>query len=1007
MKNHYANLCISAQTLRREVESMRSPIAPATGVAASLYTHQLANVFRVLTDVRVRHLLADEVGLGKTIQALMIVNALRYQRDDLRVLVVVPDELVTQWRDEISTRAHSIPIGDEEGGEGLQYIRLAWGDQLKTTRATWKLSDIDPEQYNVLVVDELHKLQAGIQQRIAHVAATFEHLLLLTATPAFQDPLRHAQLLRMLEPERTALAKDSSDETVIRHIVGIDEFQAQTSEPQALPKSAIAHCAYRRVIRTRRADYQGILPSRRHIRAAIPPLNVESERQRLMWMYFDHLKEVRLDLDRVRLAKRVILSPPSLEQRVDFLRRKGHDRGGLLERTKPLVNRSNGDSRADTLIDLLAGIWINDPSERVLVAAQDNLTVDYLFDIVSARLPLIGPVWNRVPLVAARIRQGMMTEAVEDLAGYGNETNENLEKFQRGSAQVLFAPEAAQVGLNLQCARVLIMYSVPWRADEVEQWIGRLDRIGNTAAFLPNGSSRDIDIYTIVQEGLVDEKVVTVLECFHAFERTVNLDGSQLNRVASMIESAALEPDNVNWKNLGKESTIMAAQNNVKELDSSLRIHLPWTKQWGQNLRMHIDAIPAVPLAIHSSNKLSNIESGPKSWDRGAESLIRLLQHAREYTIRRNTDPDHGDFLSLWYRFGNQGIGHTREILSQVVFSIGADPSKTRHFRNAHAFILRRGNIAAPPHRHVCILYGDGETSRRPLHFINFGNPLHDELIKGWQRVKTVPAFRVEWPLMGPGQRFSSNQSYIVRLSILDPAACIEKNGVLDKTLQDIAAASTRLPETRLVRLMHGFQRIAQCAIEADTRWLRGQFATELLVQGLKHLDVKWIRASQGELGTILNPLNPDDNAIPVAEAIPLGQKQQSVIESLLARLRSDDSHQAGTFWSKRLPVFKEALGLRIFVLQAEAEDAIKLGEIEVCKASSALELASCRQLASQVARARNEYRAASDRLEMTRALWRCRLTWLADCCSEVTRTLPKERLTAYLHFRESSERRT
>ena len=69
-----------------------------------------------------------------------------------------------------------------------------------------------------------------------------------------------------------------------------------------------------------------------------------------------------------------------------------------------------------------------------------------------------------------------MTKAVKDLAGFENETNENLEAFQRGHAQVLFAPEAAQVGLNLQCARILVLYSVPWRPEEVDQWIGRLDR---------------------------------------------------------------------------------------------------------------------------------------------------------------------------------------------------------------------------------------------------------------------------------------------------------------------------------------------------------------------------------------------------------------------------------------------------------------------------------------------------------------------------------------------------
>ena len=218
-KNPYANLCLAAQALRREFEGVRTPLAPATGVAAFLYTHQLANVFRVLTDLRVRHLLADEVGLGKTVQALMILNALRYQRQDLRVLVIVPDGLVTQWRDEILTRAHSAPTEKNTGfGEG-RYIRLAWEDQLRRIgddgQPGWSLADIDPARYQVLVVDELHSLRSDVQDRIIRMAGAFEHVLALTATPAFQDPKRHAQLFALLEPERTAIARRTIERTCL------------------------------------------------------------------------------------------------------------------------------------------------------------------------------------------------------------------------------------------------------------------------------------------------------------------------------------------------------------------------------------------------------------------------------------------------------------------------------------------------------------------------------------------------------------------------------------------------------------------------------------------------------------------------------------------------------------------------------------------------------------------------------------------------------------------------
>ena len=229
--NPYVDLCLAVQAIRRDVERVRTPLATVTGVAASIYTHQLANTLRVLSDLRVRHLLADEVGLGKTVQALMVLNALRSQRTDLRALVVVPDRLVTQWRDEILTRAHTAPVGGDDDSEGAQYIHLAWEALLKQKDADgnpkWSLTDIDPTNYEVLIIDELHRLRADVQDRIVRAAPNFEHIIILTATPAFQRPERHAQIFAVLEPERCAIARWEialSEEGIAADLSPIDDL---------------------------------------------------------------------------------------------------------------------------------------------------------------------------------------------------------------------------------------------------------------------------------------------------------------------------------------------------------------------------------------------------------------------------------------------------------------------------------------------------------------------------------------------------------------------------------------------------------------------------------------------------------------------------------------------------------------------------------------------------------------------------------------------------------------
>lgn len=1020
-RNPYVDLCLHLQALRRQGEEARTPLASAIGVAASIYTHQLANVLRVLTDVRVRHLLADEVGLGKTVQALMILNALRRQRRDLRALVIVPDRLVPQWRDELMTRAHTAPYETSIPGEG-QYVRLAWEDQLRQKDAVGApklaLTDIDPARYQVLIVDELHRLRSDLQDRIVRVSPEFEHVLVLTATPSFQRADRHAQLFALLEPERTTrvrwdLADDAPElgigddlskwpewaaQRVVDAHLARDHAAASVADEESLAVTAMAFCAYRRVIRTRRVDYRGVLPRRQHCPVVVEPLGAEVDRQALMWRYFEHLDELSTKFDPVLLAKRVILSPPSLEQRVDFFRRKGHERHGLLEQVKPLVHKSNGDSRADALVDLLAAVWTRAPNERVLVAAQDNLTVDYLFGLVQARLPEIGPIGARVPLIAARVRQGMETDAVEDLGGFGNETSENLEAFQRGEAQVLFAPEAAQVGLNLQCARVLVLYSVPWRPEEVEQWIGRLDRIGNVAAFSSEGAAQTIDVYTIAQRGLVDEKVVAVLQRSNAFERSVNLDGAHLEEVAQAIEDAALHSERVSWRALEERTASMAAEDAVQELSSTLRPHLPWQVGWATAQRERLDAMPPVAPVIGDIPEHSSV--GPKAWDRAIEPMFRLLEKAGEYHMRWNTDPNTGKkFRTLWYRFGERGMYGHKPVTARVVFSFGVDPSHDRNPKHAHAFITRRGDIGSPPRRDV-LLELDHDNARRPLHFANFGDRLHDELVDNWAQVPAGLQFidvtyfddHQLWDHAGPGW-------FLLRMSVLDPAEALVSQRILEETERAVSAAAIRCATEDLTELLVKFSRAAKCALEADARWLRGSLrATTELVARWKS-PRGWQDLSEAAVAALMNPMTHKHDRIPRAVTIV---ESDVTAGAEFDRLRATQ-RRGKEVWSSEHPTFVSELRARLRVVAEEAHDALELARREVLCTEAALLDAQTRGNRAQITRAEHLRDAAVDAAAMTEAYWQRREGWLRGCDAATVELRPRERLVAAIRARRAT----
>ena len=1033
MRNAYVDLCLNIQAVRRHFEGIRTPLSPALGVKASIYTHQIANVLRVLTDIRVRHILADEVGLGKTVQALMILNALRFQQPDLKALVIVPDRLVPQWRDEIMTRAHSAPFDgneqelDMDGGE--QYIRLAWEDQLRRKDSedgpSLALSDIDPSRYNILIVDELHRLRSDLQDRIVRTAGKFEHILILSATPAFQQIDRHAQLFAILEPERTALSRwritRSKRGKAEQLFVGDDlskwpewavaevvddfltrdrKFSIATEDPD-LTKISLAHCAYRRVLRTRRVDYRGVLPRRRHLPIVIEPLGAETDRQLLMWQYFEYLGELSTQFAPDLLAKRVILSPPSLEQRVDFLRRKGHERNGLLERVKPLVHQSKGDSRADALVDLLNDIWICNPRERVLVAAQDNLTVDYLFDLVQARLPEIGPLNQRVALVASRLRQGMTTEAVEDLGGFGNETSENLEAFQRGDAQVLFVPEAAQVGLNLQCARVLVLYSVPWKPEEVEQWIGRLDRIGNAAAFSSWGDANSIDVYTIVQRNLVDEKVVDVLQRFHVFERSVNLDGDHLEEVAKMIEDAALRPKNINWKELEEKTELMAIEDEALELKSELQPYLPWTVQLAKKEREYLDSLVPAPPVLRGLPDYAS--SGPKAWERAFEVILKLLKEAGDYHIRSNIDPDtNRRFQSLWYKFGDRQGGGQRSVLSKVTFSIGADPAHERSPRFAHAFITRRGDIEVNPRRSVLMLL-NGEPIRRPLHYLSFGDELHDELIEGWLPYGDEPLMLdVAYPSDHEVWNGGSPGLHVVRISIVDPADTFVEGNFEEKTLELIAQAATRSNLEKLPELMRKFPEMTRSALDADIRWIRSKLTAKMGFEVRQYQGGHWAQVEAEQAATLLNPLAQNRGKLPKASGLSANKDIIEAAQRELNRLREADTTVVRSAWGHRLPDFELALQQRLLMVQEEGIDSVALAEEDLTYAQSILEVALDRGNRAQITRAENARDAAEDHIRMQEIFWQQRSRWLRVGKQELLSIEAREYLIALLHARKA-----
>lgn len=919
MSDPYLDLCIGVQAVRRRTEREIAGLGGATGVAAAPYPHQLANVQRILSDSRIRHLIADEVGLGKTVQTLMILNALRLQNPRHRALILVPDNIAPQWLIECQTRGHFTPLGrapeEEESGA---HVRLAYYDQLSS------VTEIDPNVYDLLVVDELHRLQANARQRIADVAGDFRQVLLLSATPKLEDVDAFRQLLSILEPERMAVAARTSDtpEAALREreaeaaaLLG-QEATADWVGAGMLPPpergqaatAAMTHSILRRVIHTNRRDYPDLLPQRVLHRIAIEPTTDEVARQEQVWQFIGNAGRSAASTDLARLGQVALRSPRALSERINILRgRDQRDPQGFLAAAIKHLEAANGDSRVEATIDLLVEIWNDDPDEAVLIVAEDNPTVDYLERMIPQFLPAIGPRGKRRPLSLA-VNRNRDASATADLVDLFEEYDDGIGGFVDGDDQLLIAADVAQVGLNLQHARKLIFFSMPWSPVAVEQWIGRLDRLGS-AALADQPGERTIDIYAIYQRGQVDERVVSVLDDFAIFKRSIRLDGDEINVVGQHIVDAALTPHTVNWQALSQEARAIA-NDNGDALVTPLSGALPWTTERARTLAERFDRTGALgPLLEQSAARraIVRIETGLRGW-------MRLIGRANGLRLWKGKDPDEPTrtFRMLHYYRSPYATGP-----AEPRFPLpGLDPRDGQRY----AYLDSRRSLESPPIPTVYL----NENSATPLNFLDHGDPLHDALVTEWSKIgKAAPSsLKVRLPEGHPLATDAGRGTYLVAVLGWVPGdrhfADLDRSHIL-ALLQESRTRQEQKPFWDAIQVMEE-------DLRADRRWLNSLFNARLDVLVARHERGAWTLTDQAAAEALLTPWDVAARG----EKVVLGNGQRVPLSPDIKAVQVAGGALLLDEFAKRhqrslaeCPEIKQRIASRRYLIASEAEDVV------------------------------------------------------------------------------------
>ena len=443
------------------------------------YDYQIATALKVLRDLRGRALLADEVGLGKTIEAALILKEYLLRGLVRKALVLVPASLTVQWQDELREKfgLHFEIMDEVEDWERHDLVIAS----LDTAKRPGNQEIIEKLYYDMVIVDEAHKLRHRSTRNWKFVSAIRKkYILMLTATPVQNDLEELFNLVTLLKPGQMRTWGAFRKEF----------FAAGDKRTPANPER-LREMLLEVMIRNRRGDAI-VLPPRRVDSIEIPLSPPEralydgvSEFVR-RW-YGDAPMANRLSL--MVLQREIGSSPAAAAETLRRLRESPNfsweERAELdqLYQKAAAVGQSH---RAVRLLELLKAT-----PDKVIVFTQYYRTMAWL----AEQLKHEG-------LSLATFHGGM--NPVEKEA--------SVSAF-RGPAQVFLSTEAGGEGRNLQFAHRMVNFDLPWNPLRIEQRIGRIHRIGQ---------EREVHIVNLWARGTIEEYVLELLDKkVHMFELVV------------------------------------------------------------------------------------------------------------------------------------------------------------------------------------------------------------------------------------------------------------------------------------------------------------------------------------------------------------------------------------------------------------------------------------------------------------------------------------------------------
>lgn len=443
--------------------------------------HQQEGALKILRHLDGRALLADEVGLGKTITAGMVLKECIVRGFVKKALILTPASLVDQWiaelKDKFNLDFNIIEhISDWEDTD----LAIASIDKVKNFNKEtneFKHDEAHKIYWDILIIDEAHKLKNRNTTRWKFVdKIQKKRFLMLTATPFQNDLIELYNLLYLLRRGHLGTISEFKNEF-------LDHGDARKPINTLELKKKLNEVMIRRRRDETKVNYKKRLPKINIVRLSKEELDIYRDIQDLIANNYLNWQgeEINTILAMYTILPKITSSSRSAAESLQNIvdEQKYHESTrNLAEKILNNINKLKQDSKIDILLHIVDKIVNKDKDAKMIIYTKHPSTRKY---------------------IASKLKRFKIVEFGGGLTR--TEKTAKVTEFEN-KAKIMISTDTGAEGLNFQFCNNIINYDLPWNPMTVEQRIGRLDRIGQT---------KNINIYSLATKDTMEEHVVDLI----------------------------------------------------------------------------------------------------------------------------------------------------------------------------------------------------------------------------------------------------------------------------------------------------------------------------------------------------------------------------------------------------------------------------------------------------------------------------------------------------------------